>query len=64
MKKIKINFQYCYGIKKLEKEFDFSNRNFTIILLPFKEKGKRGRITKGKRRLFYEKEAVEKRRKV
>ncbi len=30
MKKIKINFQYCYGIKKLEKEFDFSNRTFTI----------------------------------
>ncbi len=30
MKKIKINFKYCYGIKKLEKEFDFSNRTFTI----------------------------------
>lgn len=30
MNKIKLNFQYCYGIKKLEKEFNFSNRTFSI----------------------------------
>ena len=30
MYKIKIKFQYCYGIKNLEKEFDFSNRTFAI----------------------------------
>lgn len=30
MNKIKLKFQYCYGIKKLEKEFILSNRTFTI----------------------------------
>lgn len=30
MNKLNINFQHCYGIKKLEKEFVFSNRTFTI----------------------------------
>ncbi len=30
MNKIKLKFQYCYGIKKLEKEFNFSNRTFLI----------------------------------
>lgn len=30
MDKININLQYCYGIKKLEKEFVLSNRTFTI----------------------------------
>ena len=30
MNKITITFQYCYGIKKLNKEFNFSNRTFTI----------------------------------
>lgn len=30
MNKIKLKFQYCYGIKSLEKEFDFSNRTFAI----------------------------------
>jgi hypothetical protein len=30
MDKLKIKFQYCYGIKKLEKEFIFSNRAFSI----------------------------------
>ena len=30
MNKLKIKFQYCYGIKKLEKEFNFSNRTFSI----------------------------------
>lgn len=30
MEKIKVNFQYCYGIKKLEKGFILSNRTFTI----------------------------------
>lgn len=30
MNKLNIKFQYCYGIKKLEKEFVFSNRTFAI----------------------------------
>jgi energy-coupling factor transporter ATP-binding protein EcfA2 len=30
MNKIKLKFQYCYGIKKLEHEFIFSNRTFAI----------------------------------
>jgi len=30
MNKLKVKFQYCYGIKKLEKEFSFSNRTFSI----------------------------------
>lgn len=30
MDKINVNLQYCYGIKKLEKEFALSNRTFTI----------------------------------
>lgn len=30
MNKIKLKFQYCYGIKKLEKEFNFGNRTFSI----------------------------------
>jgi len=30
MDKINVNLQYCYGIKKLEKEFVLSNRTFTI----------------------------------
>lgn len=30
MEKLKIKFEYCYGIKKLEKEFVFSNRTFAI----------------------------------
>jgi len=30
MKKLDIKLQYCYGIKKLEKEFVFSNRTFAI----------------------------------
>ncbi|MCX6757156.1 MAG: hypothetical protein NTW35_03365 [Candidatus Nomurabacteria bacterium] len=30
MKKLNIKFQHCYGIKKLEKEFVFSNRTFAI----------------------------------
>ncbi|MFA6660772.1 MAG: hypothetical protein WCS62_04110 [Bacilli bacterium] len=30
MNKLKIKFQYCYGIKKLEKEFNFSNRTFSM----------------------------------
>lgn len=30
MDKLKIKLQYCYGIKKLEKEFNFSNRTFSI----------------------------------
>jgi len=30
MNNIKLKFQYCYGIKKLEKEFNFGNRTFSI----------------------------------
>lgn len=30
LQKIKVKFQYCYGIKKLEYEFNFSNRVFAI----------------------------------
>ncbi len=30
MNKLNIKLQYCYGIKKLEKEFVFSNRTFAI----------------------------------
>lgn len=30
MNKLNINFQHCYGIKKLGKEFVFSNRTFAI----------------------------------
>ncbi|MCX6790854.1 MAG: hypothetical protein NTV62_01505 [Candidatus Gribaldobacteria bacterium] len=30
MEKLKIKLEYCYGIKKLEKEFVFSNRTFAI----------------------------------
>ncbi|NCB49884.1 MAG: hypothetical protein EOM53_04325 [Alphaproteobacteria bacterium] len=30
MEKLKINLEYCYGIKKLEQEFVFSNRTFAI----------------------------------
>jgi len=30
MEKMKINFEHCYGIKKLEHEFAFSNRTFAI----------------------------------
>ena len=30
MRTLKTNFRYCYGIKKLEKEFDFSNRTFAV----------------------------------
>lgn len=30
MEKLKIKFEHCYGIKKLEKEFVFSNRTFAI----------------------------------
>lgn len=30
MNKLNINFQHCYGIKKLEKELVFSNRTFAI----------------------------------
>lgn len=31
MKKVKIQLKYCYGIKKLEYEFDFTNKNGCII---------------------------------
>ncbi len=30
MRKLTLRFEYCYGIKKLEYEFDFSNRTFAI----------------------------------
>lgn len=30
MKKLKINFKNCYGIKNLKKEFEFSNKTFAI----------------------------------
>lgn len=30
MEKIKFNFEYCYGIKKLQQELVFSNRTFAI----------------------------------
>jgi len=30
MDQLNINFQYCYGIKKIEEEFTFSNRTFII----------------------------------
>lgn len=30
MKKIKFDFQYCYGIKKLSEELNFSNKTFAI----------------------------------
>jgi hypothetical protein len=30
MKKLQVNLEYCYGIKKLEKEFSFSSRTFAI----------------------------------
>ncbi len=30
MQKIKINFENCYGIKKLDHEFEFQNRTFSI----------------------------------
>jgi len=30
MDKLNIKFEYCYGIKKLEKEFIFSNRTFAV----------------------------------
>lgn len=30
MNKLKINLEYCYGIRKLEKEFVFGNRTFAI----------------------------------
>lgn len=34
MQKIKINLKNCYGIKKLEKEFDFSSNNTYAIYAP------------------------------
>jgi len=34
MKTLKINFQYCYGIKKLEAEFDFSSKRVFAIYAP------------------------------
>ena len=30
MNKLNVKFQYCYGIKNLEKDFIFSNRTFSI----------------------------------
>jgi hypothetical protein len=30
MNKLKLKFEYCYGIKKLEKEFAFSNRTYAV----------------------------------
>ena len=30
MEKLKLKFEYCYGIKKLEKELVFSSRTFAI----------------------------------
>ena len=30
MNKLNLKFKYCYGIKKLEKEFIFSNKAFAI----------------------------------
>lgn len=30
MKILNVKFQYCYGIKNLKKDFDFSNRTFSI----------------------------------
>lgn len=30
MEKLKLKFEYCYGIKKLEHEFVFSNRTFAV----------------------------------
>ncbi len=34
MNKLKIKLQNCYGIKKLEKEFDFSDRSTYAIYAP------------------------------
>ena len=34
MNKIKLKFQYCYGIKKLETEFDFSSKKVFAIYAP------------------------------
>ena len=34
MQKLKINLKNCYGIKKLEKEFDFSTNNTFAIYAP------------------------------
>jgi len=31
MKKIKVNFANCFGIKKMEETFDFSNSNVQLI---------------------------------
>ena len=34
MKKLKLDLEYCYGIKKMSHEFDFSNRNICSIYAP------------------------------
>src|SRR5690554_6247806 len=34
MQKLKINLENCYGIKKLEKEFDFSDKRTFFIYAP------------------------------
>jgi len=34
MKKIKVSLQYCYGIKKLDYEFDFSNKKIFSLYAP------------------------------
>lgn len=34
MKKLSLNLQYCYGIKKLETEFDFSRKKTFAIYAP------------------------------
>jgi len=31
MNKIKLKFEYCYGIKKLEEEFNFSSKKVFVI---------------------------------
>jgi ABC-type molybdate transport system ATPase subunit len=34
MNKVKIKFEYCYGIASLETEFDFSSKNVFAIYAP------------------------------
>jgi ABC-type Mn2+/Zn2+ transport system ATPase subunit len=34
MEKLKINLEYCYGIKKMTEEIDFSEQNVIAIYAP------------------------------
>lgn len=34
MEKINVRMEHCYGIRELEKEFNFTNKNASIIYAP------------------------------